>query len=137
MHSAYSQIAEASDIPLALDVFERVRKLRGERTVALTHHQRKMFHMPDGPEQQERDRIVRQQEEVGRDGNFPFATLNPVIWGSFCSYDPVAEVAAAWNTRKGDPPPSSTQLESSNSSLSPDASPYTPLPVWQQALRSM
>ncbi len=45
----------------AMDMYERLRKARGEAIVKQTFEQRDAFHMPDGPEQEKRDALFRSQ----------------------------------------------------------------------------
>ena len=46
------------DVPGALARYEAVRKPRATRLQELSAVNRKRFHMPDGPEQQERDELM-------------------------------------------------------------------------------
>ena len=45
----------------AVDLYERLRKTRGEPIVKQTFEQRNSFHMPDGLEQEKRDALFRSQ----------------------------------------------------------------------------
>ncbi|KAH8882514.1 FAD/NAD(P)-binding domain-containing protein [Thozetella sp. PMI_491] len=53
------QISNPSQIGSALATFQKLRKSRGEAIVRETWKQRHDFHLPDGPEQEERDRVLR------------------------------------------------------------------------------
>ncbi|ETN40886.1 uncharacterized protein HMPREF1541_05166 [Cyphellophora europaea CBS 101466] len=55
------QVKSKVDLRRAVSLYERVRKERGERVAQETFLQRHQFHMPDGPEQEERDRIFASQ----------------------------------------------------------------------------
>jgi salicylate hydroxylase len=44
-----------------IKLYEQLRKARSEAIVRETFHQRDAFHMPDGPEQEERDRVFSSQ----------------------------------------------------------------------------
>jgi salicylate hydroxylase len=46
------------DLPKALQLFEELRKARGETIAMETWKQRRDFHLPDGEEQEERDRLM-------------------------------------------------------------------------------
>ena len=48
-------------LPWAITLYESLRKPRSERIVRETFNQRDAFHMPEGPEQKERDRIFASQ----------------------------------------------------------------------------
>jgi salicylate hydroxylase len=50
--------ARPDDIPAALARYEEVRKPRATRLQELSALNRRRFHLPDGPEQQERDRLL-------------------------------------------------------------------------------
>ena len=45
----------------AVQLYERLRKARGEAIVKQTFEQRDSFHMPDGPEQERRDALFKTQ----------------------------------------------------------------------------
>jgi salicylate hydroxylase len=49
---------QRDDIPSALARYEAVRKPRATRLQELSAINRKRFHLPDGPAQQERDRLL-------------------------------------------------------------------------------
>jgi salicylate hydroxylase len=50
--------AEPDDVPGALARYEAVRKPRASRLQEMSAVNRKRFHLPDGPEQQERDQLM-------------------------------------------------------------------------------
>lgn len=62
----------SKDVPLAIQVYEEVRKARGEAVQASAAITRKALHLPDGPEQQQRDANIKAASE-GK-GN------NPDLW---------------------------------------------------------
>lgn len=62
----------STDVPLAVNVYEQVRKARGEAVQASAAITRKALHLPDGPEQRQRDAQIRAASQ-GR-GN------NPDLW---------------------------------------------------------
>lgn len=52
-------LAKSSDnIPLALEVYQSVRKARAEAVQGSANTTRRSLHLPDGPEQKERDRKI-------------------------------------------------------------------------------
>ncbi|CAD6584231.1 MAG: hypothetical protein CYPHOPRED_002641 [Cyphobasidiales sp. Tagirdzhanova-0007] len=87
-----NRTSSKSDILTALKVFEKIRKPRSDRVVSMTHVQRDWNHLENGQKQEERDQLMAEQMQKGRDEKFPSAWLNPELWGFLCSYDPVAEV---------------------------------------------
>lgn len=62
----------SNNIPLALEIYEQVRKARGEAVQASAAQTRKALHLPDGPEQKERDRQIKAASEGEGD--------NPDLW---------------------------------------------------------
>lgn len=54
-----SRISGAADLPKALAVYEMCRKKRTERIVSRGNEQQYLYHLDDGPEQIERDRILQ------------------------------------------------------------------------------
>ncbi|SMY28061.1 unnamed protein product [Zymoseptoria tritici ST99CH_1A5] len=62
----------SADIPLALAVFQSVRKARAEAVQGSAAATRKALHLPDGPEQQERDRKIM---DAGKG-----SSENPDLW---------------------------------------------------------
>ena len=60
--------AKTSDVGVALSIYEQVRKARGEAIQNSAATTQKVLHLPDGPEQEERDRRMK---GVGR---------NPDLW---------------------------------------------------------
>ncbi|KAK5128204.1 hypothetical protein LTR85_002871 [Meristemomyces frigidus] len=50
----------STNVPLALHIYEEVRKARAEAIQGSAAATRKALHLPDGPEQQERDRKISQ-----------------------------------------------------------------------------
>ncbi len=70
------QISKTS-IPALLELYQHVRKKRAETTVRTANGNRKLFHMKDGPEQEERDRMFAEHDwwEEGRSFPWVFAEL--------------------------------------------------------------
>lgn len=62
----------STDVTQAIEVYEQVRKARGEAVQASAAITRKALHLPDGPEQRERDQKIR--DASSGKGN------NPDLW---------------------------------------------------------
>ena len=78
-----------------LNIFQRLRKARGEAIVRETFKQRESFHMPDGPRQEARDALFLGQ--LGKEivGEFPSRWTCPVVQPWLYGYDAEKEVATA------------------------------------------
>ncbi|KAI0596333.1 FAD binding domain-containing protein [Biscogniauxia sp. FL1348] len=89
-------IKAKSQLPKALKMYETLRKARGEAIVRETFKQRESFHMPDGPEQEARDRIFRKQLETGEvEAPFPSRWTCPQVQPWLYGYDAYGEVEEA------------------------------------------
>jgi salicylate hydroxylase len=86
-------------LPQAIKLYEQLRKARSEAIVRETFHQRNAFHMPDGPQQRERDEIFASQ--LGKEVTCKFpsrwtcAEVQPRLYG----YDAYKEADAALEAR--------------------------------------
>jgi salicylate hydroxylase len=86
-------------LPQAIKLYEQLRKARSEAIVRETFHQRNAFHMPDGPQQRERDEIFASQ--LGKEVTCKFpsrwtcAEVQPWLYG----YDAYKEADAALEAR--------------------------------------
>nr|OQO18572.1 hypothetical protein B0A51_15560 [Rachicladosporium sp. CCFEE 5018] len=83
-------------LPQALAMYQQLRKKRGEAIVRETFAQRHDFHMPDGPEQEERDKLMLSKLGKKIDVKFPSrwqceSEVQPWLYG----YDAKAETEAA------------------------------------------
>ena len=67
----FASIKRISDIPLALKIYEMVRKSRGEAIQNSAAQTRKALHLEDGPRQQERDANIAGAASGGS---------NPDLW---------------------------------------------------------
>lgn len=97
-----SSFTSRSLLPDTLKRFQALRKARGEAIVRETFKQRKDFHMRDGKEQEERDKIFAEwmgksaeMEKSGRE--FPSRWTCPVVQKWLYGYDAVSEVEGAIN----------------------------------------
>lgn len=91
-----SYVKSKEKLPKAIEMFEDLRKKRGEKVVRETFHQRHDFHMEDGPEQEERDKIFASQ--LGKEEaevKFPSRWTCPVVQPWLYGYDAYKEVDEA------------------------------------------
>jgi salicylate hydroxylase len=84
-----------AQLPQALDMFQRLRKKRGEAIVRETFAQRKDFHMPNGPEQQARDELMLSKLGGEIDVKFPIRAQCPVVQSWLYGYDAAKETEVA------------------------------------------
>jgi salicylate hydroxylase len=89
-----------SQLPETLQLFEHIRKARGEGIARETFKQRTAFHMRNGPEQEQRDRVMLSM--LGRElkGSFPSRWTCPDVQSWLYGYDAVKEVEAAVASKK-------------------------------------
>ncbi len=64
-------VTSKAQLPSALHLYERLRKERGEAIARETFAQRHDFHMPDGPEQEARDKLMLSNLGKEIDCKFP------------------------------------------------------------------
>jgi salicylate hydroxylase len=89
-----------SQLPETLQLFQHLRKSRGEGIVRETFKQRKDFHMRDGPEQEERDLLMLSMLGGELKGPFPSRWTCPEVQPWLYGYDAQKEVEAAVTERK-------------------------------------
>ena len=58
-----SRVTHAAQIPLATQLYESIRQQRTEKLHEITFQQGEEFHLLDGPEQEERDRLLAKSFE--------------------------------------------------------------------------
>ncbi|KAI5784768.1 hypothetical protein EDC01DRAFT_663363 [Geopyxis carbonaria] len=96
-----ARVKSAEELPEVLRVYEDMRKPRTERVVTGSTAQREVFHMHDGAEQTERDRVLREDAQEKVKGVFPNrwrdAEFQSWLWG----YDVEVEVEKAWSAAFG------------------------------------
>ena len=68
---AEHRISESS-LPALLRLYQKVRKTRAQTTVRMANENRKLYHMVDGPEQEERDRLFAQHDWWDENRSFPW-----------------------------------------------------------------
>jgi salicylate hydroxylase len=78
-----------------LTIYESLRKSRTSRIVMQSSHNRQIFHMHDGPRQQERDRQLMEFDRNPYEG-YPNKWKDPVFQEWLWGYDVESEVKSAW-----------------------------------------
>lgn len=82
-------------LPQALNLYQTLRKKRGEAIVRETFAQRKDFHMNDGAEQQARDQLMLSQPGNDISCKFPSRWQCPEVQPWLYGYDAWKEVEVA------------------------------------------
>jgi len=90
------KIRSKSDVPRVLAIYEQLRRPRTSAVVLGSTKQRHIFHMHDGPEQEERDRIMLSQHPPGP--GHPNQWADPVMQEFLFGYDADEEVETAWDS---------------------------------------
>ncbi|KAH8691430.1 FAD binding domain protein [Talaromyces proteolyticus] len=85
-------VTSRDDLPQILDLYQELRKRRGEAVVREASKQRDDFHLPDGPLQQHRDTIFLSCLAKEPTANFPSRWTCPTVQPWLYGYDAVAEV---------------------------------------------
>ncbi|KAL5512455.1 hypothetical protein ACEPAG_3108 [Sanghuangporus baumii] len=62
--SLLSHLSHISQIPILLKAYEKLRLERTAKTQASSRRNQRIFHLPDGPEQQARDKLMREAMEL-------------------------------------------------------------------------
>ncbi|OUM54462.1 hypothetical protein BVG19_g3855 [[Candida] boidinii] len=83
---------DKSQLKKALSIYESKRKLRTERIVQRGNQQQILYHLQDGPEQQERDRILSMGEDAPAGEPLVWRDREMAPW--LLSYDAFADAAA-------------------------------------------
>ena len=90
-------VRRKSQLSHAVRVFEQLRKTRSEAIARETFLQRHQFHMPDGPEQVERDKIfVAQLGKTEIEGKLPSRWTCPEVQPWLYGYDAYRAAERAW-----------------------------------------
>lgn len=97
---APEHFSSCSQLPETLKLFQDMRKARGEGIARETFKQRKDFHMRDGPEQEERDKLMMSMLGGEVRGAFPSRWTCPVVQPWLYGYDAVKEVEQAVAAQK-------------------------------------
>ncbi|XDG06961.1 hypothetical protein ABKA04_006576 [Annulohypoxylon sp. FPYF3050] len=89
-------VQKKEQIGKALEMYEKLRKSRGDAIVKETFIQRDIFQIVDGPKQRERDEIfLSQLEEENKRNGFPIRILCPEFQPWLFGYDACDEVEKA------------------------------------------
>jgi salicylate hydroxylase len=88
-------VQSKTQLPEALQLYQRLRKKRGEAIVRETFAQRHDFHMLDGLEQQRRDELMLSQLGKEISCKFPSRWQCPEVQPWLYGYDAFAEAASA------------------------------------------
>lgn len=88
-----SHLPSFDALPAALQLYQRLRKQRGEAIVKGTFAQRHDFHLYDGPEQRARDELLERGVVEGE--RFPSRWQCPVVQPWLYGYDGWEEVEEA------------------------------------------
>lgn len=94
-----SLIENTGQIPLALEVFEKVRMKRSYQMQKASLVNGKLWHFPDGPEQRARDLAMRPEVEGKHFLSSPNQWSDPVTQLWAYGYNAEAEVVKLWNER--------------------------------------
>ncbi|KAI4181878.1 MAG: hypothetical protein L6R41_006351 [Letrouitia leprolyta] len=89
----FDKLEHTSQLHDALIIYERLRKSRTTAVVKGSTHLQDVFHMPDGPRQQERDWQLTQMEPFE---GYPNPWADPVFQPYLFGYDADKEVEEAW-----------------------------------------
>src|SRR5437588_13131512 len=76
--SLFSRVTDVSQLPDVLCIYEALRKSRTTRVVKGSTALRDVFHLHDGPRQQERDRQLLEYQDEPFEG-FPNSWKDPVF----------------------------------------------------------
>ncbi|CZR54870.1 uncharacterized protein PAC_04754 [Phialocephala subalpina] len=90
-----SYISSRSQLPDILTIYEALRKARTTRVVKQSSHYQQIFHIHDGPRQEERDRQLAEFNEEPYEG-YPNKWRDPVFREWLWGYDVNVEVEKAW-----------------------------------------
>jgi len=90
------KICSKNDVPRVLALYEELRRPRTSAVVLGSRKQRDIFHLHDGPEQEERDRVLLGQHPP--QSGYPNQWADPVMQEFLFGYDGDVEVERAWDT---------------------------------------
>ena len=87
-------LSKTSEVPLALKVYEAMRKARAETIQNSATTMRRVLHLPDGPEQKERDQNMKGAGNPG--GKNPDLWADPAFQDLMWGVDVMSETLAQW-----------------------------------------
>jgi salicylate hydroxylase len=96
---APTNFSSKEQLPETLQLFQQLRKARGEGIVRETFKQRKDFHLRNGSEQEKRDELMLGQLGKDLQGPFPSRWTCPEVQLWLYGYDAMNEVEAAVRAR--------------------------------------
>jgi salicylate hydroxylase len=94
--SLLSRATDESQLPDVLNMYEALRKSRTTRIVKGSTAMRDVFHLHDGPRQQERNRQLLEYQDEPFEG-FPNRWRDPAFQSWLFRYDVEEEVKKVWN----------------------------------------
>ena len=86
-------MSDKRQIPDAVSIYENLRKPRLQFMQRMSHDIKTMYALPDGPQQEERD---RQLQSPGPSQHYPVPWLDPIFQDWMYSYDAEDEADRAW-----------------------------------------
>lgn len=89
------------DVDKALEIFEAVRMKRTSQMQEASHLNGKIWHFPDGVEQEARDAAMRPEVEGRHFIQSPNQWSDPVTQSWAYGYDAVAAIREAWEASEG------------------------------------
>ncbi|KAF2478268.1 putative salicylate hydroxylase [Lindgomyces ingoldianus] len=84
-------------IPDVLKMYEGLQKKRTTTQVKGSISNQHMYHMPDGPEQRERDRILKSASWVRKEANENFVFIDVKYQGILMGFDAIKEAREVWS----------------------------------------
>ncbi|KAH7048322.1 hypothetical protein B0J12DRAFT_111221 [Macrophomina phaseolina] len=97
-----SSISSYSQLPAALRVFEQLRISRAGQVQQASFVNGRIFHFPDGPEQQARDAAMRAEAEGKHYLHSPNGLCDPTTQIWLYGHDAEAEAMEAWKIEMGE-----------------------------------
>lgn len=88
-----SRINDKSELKIALATYEACRRPRTSRIVQRGNVQQNLYHLQDGPEQKERDRLMRLNPTLPGD---PLVWRDPELSPWLFRYDHIKDVDTNW-----------------------------------------
>ena len=97
LSALFAKITHRAQLKDALQLYERLRKPRATRIVQGSIAQGVTYMLHDGPEQLERDRLLR----VKGAKHYPLTSIDPPFQAWMLGHDCVAEAERAWEVEFG------------------------------------
>lgn len=87
---------EKARIPRLLQIYEFIRKNRTTTVVKTATGNRELFHMVDGPQQQERDRLLSEHDWFDENRSFPWVFADLQYLRELYGFDTLANADTAF-----------------------------------------